>query len=933
MKIRYLLLIISIITTTKCLSQIIDDEQSHPSIDWKQIDTEDYQLIFPADIQNAARELASELSYFLSNNNRYFHIRSKKTPIILQGNHIAQNGFVQLAPRKSELFPVPSSTPDNQSWLSNLAIHELRHVAQFDKMSGKMGEPFFEQLAFALYGLNLPAWYFEGDAVHSETLNSKGGRGRLPSWEMPLRANLLSGKAYNFNKYVLGSFKDNIPSYYTIGYFINGYISNHFGVNSTNEILSHMHGNLVRPFNFRRALRAQTGETASSIFQKVSVELNEKWEREAPLLDMYSQPVTTPISKYPSDYLMPQVCDNGAIYALYRSPESVNKIVRLHRDRPQEILKTGIQITPHFNIRGQEIVWDEYRKDPRFGKQTYSVINLYNIKEKTGKTLTTHSRYYAPSLHPTLNKIVAVEVTNELKSRIIILDSKSGIVIDSIPPISDTHLQQPRYDETGDRIVAIAVSEKGTNLIQFNITDKQHEYLLAWGNQQIERPFYKENSIVFKAHFDGIDNIYSRSEAGKLTKLTNALYGAFNASVDKKGNLLYNDYQVNGYKIAKKPFDSLYSEEPIARTFYLEPTIKQLRDSINSFRDSKGESFLIDDYNPSKHVVNFHSLSISSTNFENFDNYIPGIFWLSNDVLNTTQTKLGYEYDPETRKSRYSAELSYRKYLPMVTIRYANRGLIGNAVSDANPEKTIMYEYRDNHISLDIALPFSTYRQNVVYSYGANFGTSYTNRYDVSTTLKNFSENIAFPLNYQLYFNRNSMRSKMDIAPKWGQNFSVTYRHLPFEKAVSGQIFSARTSFYFPGLFANHSIQIRAALQEGKERYEGVYDIPMVSGWGYFESPIVTNTASINYRLPLFYPDWSIGSTAYIKRFQGFLFSDFQNMDSDLNPKSFGVGISADMNVFRYVLPDINIGTKLTYINDKTASKKVVPSFSVSYSY
>src|SRR5690606_39851323 len=113
-----------------------------------------------------------------------------------------------------------------------ISLHELRHVAQFDKLTGKLKTPFFEQLAFALYGLNLPAWYFEGDAVQVETIYSDGGRGRLPSWEMPIRANILSGKSYNFNKYVLDSFKYNVPSYYTIGFFMSRYLTNHHGITS-----------------------------------------------------------------------------------------------------------------------------------------------------------------------------------------------------------------------------------------------------------------------------------------------------------------------------------------------------------------------------------------------------------------------------------------------------------------------------------------------------------------------------------------------------------------------------------------------------------------------------------------------------------------------------------------------------------------------------
>lgn len=932
MIIRFIILLFLTFTSNVIFAQIIDNEQSHPSIKWRQIENEYYQLIFPSALEEAARNLANELSYFIKKNNSYFDIKSKKTPIILQGNHVSQNGFVQLAPRKSELFPIPSATADNQSWLENLAIHEVRHIAQFDKMTGNFNTPFFEQLAFGLYGLNVPAWYFEGDAVLSETINSKGGRGRLPSWEMPLRANLLSEKKYSFDKYALGSYKDNIPSYYTIGYFMNSYITNHFTTNSTNAIFSEMKGKLLRPFNFRRALKHQTGESVTSIYQKLTAELNEKWRIEKPLEDTNSTKIPLPYSPYPSDYLLPQFNKND-IYALYRSPESVNKIVKLSKNKHQELVKTGIQIEPHFDIRGEEIVWDEYRKDSRFGKQTYSVINIYDIKTKKLKTLTKKSRFYAPSLHPILRKIVVVEVTKDLSSKIVILDSETGNVTASIPSIPGTHLQQPRFNDIGSKIIAIAVSDLGTNLVEFDLNTMQFHYLLPWSNQQLERPVYHQTTVIFKAHYNGIDNIYYHTAEGKISRITNSTFGAFNPDVNSEGTLLYNDYQANGFKIAQTQPNKIYNYEGKKYQFYIEPTLIQSTEMESHITDSVLKPQIVTDYSPFKHLVNFHSLSISSTNFESFDNYLPGIFWLSNDVLNTTQMKIGFEYDPELHKSHYTAEISYNKYFPKFTISYANRGMTGNAVTSNDPNKTVMYDYRLNQIAIDVSLPFSLYRQNTVYSFGTNFGTSYTNRYNVNLELKNFQKSIAFPLNYQAYFNRNTMRSKMDLAPKWGQNISVTYRHLPFENTVKGQILSARTNFYFPGAMNNHSLQIRAAFQKGSGRYNGVYDIPMVSGWGYFTSPIVTNTASLTYSMPLLYPDWNIGSIAYIKRLQSFIFSDFQNIQSDLNPKSYGFGISADFNAFRYVLPDINLGLKATFINDRTATKKILPSINVSYSY
>lgn len=911
--------------------QIFDNEQSHSSIKWREINSENFRLLFPKDFENAARVLAKELDSFIKNSSADLGILPRKITLILQGNHLSQNGYVQLAPRKSEMYPVPSSTAGNTEWLSNLAQHELRHVAQFDKLTGRLKGPFLEQLALALFGLNLPAWYFEGDAVQIETLFSYGGRGRLPSWEMPIRTNVLSSKNYGFNKYVLGSFKDIVPSYYTIGYFMNTYLTNTHGFQSHEKIMEDMRGKLIRPYNFQRALKKVSNLNSKQLFKATLEDLHTKWEREKSANDWNPTFVYTKESPYPSNYLLPQTGLGNKIYALKSSPQQINGIVTIDSSgKEKTIIKTGIQITPYFHLRGDKIVWDEYRKHARFGKETYNVINMYDLSLGKLTTLTKNSRFYSPALHPTLDHIALVEVDKSNKSRLLIIDANDGHLLDSISVPENMHVQQPKYNETGDKIIAIAVQQQGISLIEFNLADKTSSVRLPWSHQQLERPSYHNGHIIFKAHYDGLDNIYRLGDNGNIHKLTNASYGAFNPTVAEDGELIYNDYQYNGYKIAKTPLHPVSENALDTHIFYLEKTLKQL--PLDSVQHSE-QDYVAKKYHPAAHMVNFHSLSISGTNFESFDSYIPGIFWLSNDLLNTTQIKLGYEFDTEISKSRYSAEISYRRYFPIFTARYMNRGLVGNAVSNTNKDSTVMYNYRDHLATFEMSLPFSVYRQNTVYSYGFNFGTSYTKRYDMDVNLKNFNDVIAFPLNYQLYFNKNAMRAEMDLLPKWGQNFSITYRHLPFEKELSGYIVSARTNFYFPGLVSNHSFQLRFAFQKSEDRYRNSYDIPLVSGWGHFLSPIVKNTAMANYRMPLFYPDWSIGSLAYIKRFQGMLFSDFQNMHHDIAPKSFGLGISADFNVFRYVQPDINISVKLTYINDKTASQRLIPTFGWSYSY
>src|SRR5690606_9900803 len=147
--------------------------------------TKNFQLIFPVEFEKTASLLAFQIDSMIYYASQDLGIKPKKISIIFQENHIIQNGFAQLAPRKIEAYSTPGPNSDNTEWLPNLVQHELRHVAQFDKLTGSLNKPFFEQLGLAIFGLHVPAWYFEGDAVAIETNYSSGGRGRSPSWIMP----------------------------------------------------------------------------------------------------------------------------------------------------------------------------------------------------------------------------------------------------------------------------------------------------------------------------------------------------------------------------------------------------------------------------------------------------------------------------------------------------------------------------------------------------------------------------------------------------------------------------------------------------------------------------------------------------------------------------------------------------------------------------
>src|SRR5690606_5021553 len=69
--------------------------------------------------------------------------------------------------------------------------------------------------------------------------------------------------------------------------------------------------------------------------------------------------------------------------------------------------------------------------------------------------------------------------------------------------------------------------------------------------QEIAAPTYIDNRIIFQAHYNGIDNIYSLNPLSKeITQLTNVKYGAYDPFFDPKTNQIYfSNYDGRNYTI------------------------------------------------------------------------------------------------------------------------------------------------------------------------------------------------------------------------------------------------------------------------------------------------------------------------------------------------------------------------------------------------
>jgi len=922
------------LNTVTVLSQIFDAEQNPPGLKWMQIRTENFQIIYSRELEVEAQRMSNTLEHLISGVSKSLKKRPRPISIILQNQGVISNGFVQLAPRRSEFYTTPPQNLDFQDWLNSLAVHELRHVVQFDKLTGGLKAPFFEELALAIFGITLPPWFYEGDAVGIETALSHAGRGRLPDWEKIFRTNTLSTHPYSYSKNYFGSLKDRTPGYYQLGYFMTTKLKRDYGKDIIDSIMTRVRRNPLRPYNLSNSMKHFTGLNSRMLHDTTIAELKALWQKQSKgLIQVQYTAINKRKDSLPADYLLPVHTPNGEIIALRQNLTQTPVIILIDSAGRERILcKIGFQTEYNFRYAAGKIVWDEFRLDKRYRKRSFNVINIYDLANNHVKQISHKSRLFSPSLSADGKTIIAVKINTSNLFSLIELQAENGTVLREYPVVEGYSLQNPSYNEQGDKIVCVVMSKDGAALMEFRRTDGSNKIITSFQRQQITRPVYAGKNILFRAHYNGLNNIYCLTPEMKVIPITSAAFGATNPSYDKDRNsLLFNNYQVRGYDIVSIPFEKLTEIRETISTFidYSSPLVSQ-EANANILDSIPQKIYPSKSYKEFSNLLNFHSLSPIAKNSDTSNELSIGLKFKSNNQLNTLDLYGGYQFNSGLRKSEYLAGLSYKRFFPILDITYSNRA---NLIYTRQNNLLIPVSWRENIAEAVLSIPFTFNRLNKSYNMGFRSSSSFTSRYEVQNRPNNFIEKLKFPMKYQIYLSRNTQRSARDLAPAWGQNLSLSYFHLPFQNLLKGTLLSFRSVFYTPGLLRNHSFQASFNYQENSGAYDFSIEIPRISGYRNLSlTAQLRNTLLLDYRFPLFYPDAELGPFAYIKRVKGGFFADFENIGkgAPFQPRTFGLELGTDMNLMRFMLPDFDLAGKLIFSRENALKK---PIFEIGFIY
>lgn len=929
------------------LNFLVFSQQNPSSLRWNEINSEHTKIIFPAGLENQAQKTANLIDCLYPQETKTLKGYPKKLPLLIYNQSTISNGFVGLRPWRSAWYITPSQYAadfGNEDWFYTLGSHEFRHAVQYAK-SNKHFTRFmnilFGQTGILIGQYSYPYWYFEGDAVCMETALSQFGRGRIPQFEMGIRTILLSNKHFSYDKAKFRSYKEFYPGHYNLGWLLTAYAREKYGADIWDKTLESSSKFSFWPYAFSLALKHHTGLNEKKLYKNATADFKAKWEDRVKDLEVADiEAINKARKKSWTKYIEPNFIDDNHILVKKNSMKSdITTFYMIDNEgKEYKIKATDAGLV---SFAKNKAVWSRTYPDLRWQLRSYSDIIVLDIATKKEKRLTEKRKLFAPAISSDGKKIAAAEYNEFMKSALVILDAETGKELIRYEAKDNDFFRTPSWDEESKKVVFTKSNEYGTQLCIYDIETKSLQNVTNRSFENIGRPAFYKNYIIYNSPYNGIGNIYAIDiKTKKRFQVTSRKFGAYNPKI-KDDKMLFIDYNEDGYDIAKinlnrkkwKPVEDVkYIGLNTAETLQKQEQGKNVM--IPELIPNK--TFEIKKYNKFKNAINVHSWGFyseppSSFTSDDILNYKPevGFYLYSANVLNTVFGSLGGTYNINEKTLSSDMNVIFKRFYPELALsgewaqRSANYGDIGND------------SWEETKASVNVGIPFNL--SSGIYYKGARIDASYSfiNKKNKDYRYINeFADGNFSVLKYsaQIYAFRH--QATQDINPKFGYFLYALYQHTPFNTNIYGHQFSLVASGYLPGLLKHHSINLRIGYEAQRNDYNETnyywFNSPQAFPRGYsymaFNNLISFQT---NYSLPVWYPDFNIGPFVYFKRIRANIFYDFAKLneigsENISGYQSAGIEMYLQMYVLRLQEP-IEIGGRVSYLSD--GSDRIVPEF------
>ena len=903
--------------------QYYDAGHSPPSVQWRMISTERFDLLFADTMERRAQQMAAYLDTLLPLLQGQYSRPLRRLPIVLHNEVTSPNAFVGWAPSRMEFYTMPPANSDAHDWLEQLAIHESIHWFQFSQMyqgpSGWLAAAFGEHMAAGVMGLFIPYWLIEGDAVYQETALSGAGRGRDAQFETLLRAKMVTSRPYSISKAVLGSYRDRTPGPYETGYQLAAFGREQHGALLWDSLYRYVARNFWQVTPSYWGLRKYTGKGSWRFYREAMEELSNHWREIDTTVYWDTVPRVIATAGRWGELLRPQPFMHGNILAERYHPGKLNAVVSVDYEGKERVLfYPGHTLNNPVSYQNGRVLYTAWSKHPRWPNVQYADLWVYDFGQDTLMRLTHKGRYGGAVEDPIAGEIYTMRYRPDHRHELVRMTGDGEeVAVVALP--TGYHPSEPGWWPDQDLMLFVAVTPYGKALYTWNGTDAPVQ-VSPFTHAHIGQPTGWKHGVLLHAPHHGINQVFLFvPEQNSMLRITQSRFGARFPGVDSNGDLLFSETREQGVAISALPQDQWlmdtlpWPEQTMGFRFadrmpdhYMNiPPLSVMCDSC----------YHAEKYTPARNLFRFHSwapadISPDETSIQ------PGISIMSQNTLSTAFMRAGFRYDLHTLDRSYYATFTLKKWWPEINLEYDFSEVMYYTDTDSHIND---FRYGRHTAGLSVSLPLSTTRRQWNRYFNLETSARLLSLVHLSETYEGYPKGELVYGYARLYVHLLRRMAQRDLFPKWGQAFSIVAMGSTAGSLDAGEVIAARWISYWPGVLRNHGLRVYVAAQHRHTGADFNFNRLINTPLGYHDVTIDrAATLQATYKMPLLYPDLPIGPIIYLKRvtvagFYGHLIRQHDNQQQTLY--SYGMEAETDFHLMRHFAP-ISLGVGRAFRDD-----------------
>lgn len=911
------------------------------SLKWNQIKNKNNRLIFPDYYLPKARVLSCYMDTVTPYISYGLMPKIDKFPIVLHPTNLYSNGLVTWAPKRMELYPMPAVESYAMPWLKQLAVHEYRHVVQMSNLNvgiTRVASYILGEQIVGVVALIPPGWFFEGDAVMAETQFSMFGRGWQPSFSIEYRAMVNEDADYfNLDKWVCGSYKDFYPNEYQLGYQVVAGARRYYGDDFWGKVLRYCGRNPYFIVSANLAYRKYGNTGTKEMMQRTFADLKEYWHA-ASSVPNSSVFIETPHPSY-SIYRYPGFLNDTVLIAAKKDMDYTEHFVSVNRITGEE---QKLRYTGTFSSRpvidGNRMLWTEYRPSLFWEQKNSSVIRSAGIvltgkgyRMSRPKTISGRENIYFVT--PMGEAGYVMMISDRLNNPSIRFTDTLFHILKEYPLAGgDISLHGLAWDDKTGTVAFIALDDEGMWIGAIDSENGKITKLTMPSLITVSDLSAGGGKLYFSSIQSGKDEVHLFDlEQKKEYRISASKYGSVSPAGVRDSVAVFATYRRDGYLLAQQKFDtgSLIAVEPkkLPENILNPDTVGWgllKLDTVNVSEREVQERYPVKKYRKAGHLFNVHSwmpfaIDLPELLDERSLEIGVGITGISQNVLNSMVSTLGYGWVPSTKSHLLLANFTYTGLPVHVSMDLEYGGGKQELYLPYDKFEEIKEGGLKNYLKVGgtLSLPMNFSGGNNSRSLQPYVSLEYYNALLYNSDNLSGADKGMEKLSGGVVWSNNRYMTQKDYNPPFGYYIQLSTSHNPFNERF-GHLYSIYARGYLPGIAAHHSVTLQGNVQYQKlGNYNFKQKLLYPRGCNYDFAPQYLYAAALNYKFPIAYPDGGIPNVLYIKRIGIDLFGEYAHSEffsgkskEIRNPYTYGGEVNMDLQIFRIGV-NFNIGLSL----------------------